>query len=234
VRLVVGCPLRERDWIVHKWFEAVDASCEAAGVDHDYVVVGNRMDQSVRTLARMCAGRGRDLTVLDTEEEDEYAEHRWDSRSRLERMASLRNELLSEVRQSAPDYFLSLDSDILVKGGTVSSLLEDIADERGFAAVSPKAYMAPGTGFPNYMLRRGGWSRRDADGFFQVDVIMAAKLMSPEAYAVDYRYHHIGEDVGWSLACAEAWLRLGWDGRLLTKHVMRREALLRADRRVGF
>jgi hypothetical protein len=67
-----------------------------------------------------------------------------------------------------------------------------------------------------------------------VDVIMAMKLMKPSAYWVDYRDHEQGEDVGWSIACQEQHLRLGWDGRVCSKHVMKPEQLDPIDARCGY
>jgi hypothetical protein len=63
---------------------------------------------------------------------------------------------------------------------------------------------------------------------------MAAKLMTPDAFRVDYEFDLQGEDVGWSRACARAGLTLGWEGRVISKHVLAPHLLTTRDPRVGF
>jgi hypothetical protein len=48
----------------------------------------------------------------------------------------------------------------------------------------------------------------------------ALKLLSPIAYAVDYELHPQGEDIGWSRACQLAGVKLGWDNRHVSSHIM--------------
>jgi hypothetical protein len=106
-----------------------------------------------------------------------------------------------------------------------------------FDAVGSRCYMtASGTRFPSWarLLPSGGLQRTDSDGTFAVDVIMALKLMNPAAYNVDYRFDPQGEDIGWSQACTEAGVRLGWDGRVVAKHVLAPHLLTPRDSRVGF
>jgi hypothetical protein len=63
---------------------------------------------------------------------------------------------------------------------------------------------------------------------------LAIKLMSPRAYNIDYRFHHQGEDIGWSVAATEKGLKLGWDGRICSKHVMAADQLQLVDPRCGY
>lgn len=94
-----------------------------------------------------------------------------------------------------------------------------------------------GTHAPSYaMMKRHstGLLRSDSTNVMPVDVIMAIKLMTPEAYNINYEMQRHGEDIGWSLACKTAGLKLGWDGRQANKHVMDVDALGEVDDRVGF
>ena len=48
------------------------------------------------------------------------------------------------------------------------------------------------------------------NGVHPTDAIMAAKLMRPKAYTIDYIYDTEGEDIGWSKACSRAGVFLGF------------------------
>jgi hypothetical protein len=64
----------------------------------------------------------------------------WGDTGRLQAMVGLRNQLLRRVRELAPDYFLSLDSDLLVAEDCLSELL---ASSAFGAAVGLRSYIGP-------------------------------------------------------------------------------------------
>jgi hypothetical protein len=124
-------------------------------------------------------------------------------------MISLRNTLLNRVREIQPEYFFSLDSDILLQNPmTIELLVSHIKD--GADAVSPLMFMTPfDIQFPsvmNWVDKPGDKARRLSQyplgTYFKADIIMAAKMMSKDVYNnVDYIFHSQGEDLGW---CANA------------------------------
>lgn len=220
------------------WFQHTEASCEAAGITPSYVFVGDKNDTTKDVILVECKRRNRAATYVEILEDlnEPEADHIWFA-PQVERMVNLRNILLEEVRVLAPDVFLSLDSDILLAPDTVRQLVETLTeDHRGFAAVGGKTYLGPGTDCVTWATwnRNGGLSRQDAQGIFPVDIIMAIKLMSPEAYNVDYKFEINGEDIGWSFNCRDAGLKLGWNGMTTNKHVMAKGEQLIVDPRVGF
>lgn len=229
MNLVVGCPVAHRQWVLPAWFGHVRSACAAAGVDPEFVFVCDPNDPSwdcireqapAATLVECVTTRGGDV-------------RRW-NQHRYRDMVSLRNRLLEAVQTLEPDAFLSLDSDILLHPDQVKFLLGDL--ER-FDAVGGRCYMtAHGTRFPSWgrLSRNGGLQRQDAAGVFDVDVIMAIKMMSPDAYWVPYALDLQGEDIGWSRSCRARGLRLGWDGRVVAKHVLAPHLLEPVDVRVGF
>jgi hypothetical protein len=155
--------------------------------------------------------------------------------ARYKHLASLRNRLLTRVREMSPELYLSLDSDLLLEP---EALLIAKAQVAAYAALGFKTYMTPqGINCTSHaqlvdnMLR----SREDAsEGCFPVDVIMAAKLMTEPAYWIDYDSHPQGEDVGWSAACHQNGLRLGWSADARAKHVMHKSLLDSIDPRLGW
>lgn len=229
MRLLVGCPVAYRDWVLPRWFDHVEEACALAGVAPEFVFVCDRRDPSWACI-EMLAPDARLVPCVTTRGGDKRV---WNPKRYVE-MASLRNELLRAVRDEKADAFLSLDSDILLHPLQVRMLLESL--ER-FDAVGGRCYMTKqGCKFPSYAMlsRSGGLRRPDARGVFEVDVIMAVKLMGRAAIEVHYQVDAQGEDIGWSKACREHGLRLGWDGRVGAKHVMAPHLLDQVDVRVGF
>lgn len=231
--LVVGCPVLRREWILEPWFEHVDRSAKLAGITPHFAFVGDLENDPSFGIIDRCTTRALLVHVQETRAVDRRD---WATASRYHRMVELRNLLLFAVRAMAPLAFLSLDSDILIHRDLLGRLLEDVLSD-SYDAVGGRCYMTPsGTSYPSWArLGRGdALQREDANGYFPVDVIMAIKMMSPAAYHIDYEHHLQGEDVGWSKAARRAGLRLGWDGSLVSKHVLAPELLHRVDPRVGF
>lgn len=177
------------------------------------------------------------IVPVDEERADprRQEKHQWGPKRYVE-MVLLRNGLLRAVRDLKPEVFFSLDSDILLHPDSLVSALDKMA-ERDYDAIGLKCYLDAGLSCPNYaMLRRNkdSISRSNSDGVLTVDVLMAAKLMSCSAYEIDYTWNINGEDIGWSKNCKDAGLKLGWDGTLVNKHVMRPKDLERIDVRCGY
>jgi hypothetical protein len=229
VNLIVGCPVSCREWILPTWFAHVERAAELAGVKPTYAFVVHPNDRT-RTCILLHAPAAIMIAPPFHRGNDE---RRWNG-PRYEQMVGLRNQLLSAVRKRHPDLFLSLDSDILLHPDQIKLMIECL--DR-FDAVGGRCYMtSSGTRFPSWgrLTRHGNLQRTDSDGTFPVDVIMACKLMTPAAYNVDYAFDLQGEDIGWSRAAAQAGVRLGWDGRVIAKHVLAPHLLTPRDPRVGF
>lgn len=220
--VLVGCPVLRREWIIQEWMRRADVSCERAGLEPSYLLVGDSRDPTMGKAALEAAILGRELdivNIVDTGLEHPH-EHAWANPENLHKMVYLRNVLLTRVRERSPHMFLSLDSDILLHEDHVTEMLETLIG--GFDAVGGKVYLG-GRHLPSWAnySQNTGLSRHDVDYVLRVDIIMALKLMMPAAYWVDYEYEKNGEDIGWSLACRDRGMRLGFDGRTASKHVMK-------------
>lgn len=231
--LLIGCPVSQRQWVLPDWFLHVREAARHAGLDYGFVFVGNpQLDSSFDVIFELA--ENDPCTVVRTEEPARTDVRKWLA-ERLALMADLRNRMLAEVRRQSPRLFLSLDSDVLVHPMTIANLRETVESNRA-AAVGGRCYMQSGTRYPSWARRgREGWVHgTDMQGVFEVDAIMAIKLMQPAAYHVDYVTHPWGEDVGWAEACAERKVRLMWDGRVVSKHVRDPEKLHQVDLRCGY
>lgn len=236
IPLLVGCPVYRRGWSLWDWFLNVEAASERIKIEPTYIfAVDPRDHESIDVIEQAVERLDRDVHVTWIEEPlDMPPDLRVWNADRYHRMVYLRNELLRIVRDLKPMLFLSLDSDIFIHDESLEHMIEGL--DR-FAAIGGKCYMTPdGTGFPSWMnFNSHGIERYDHDsGPVEVDVVMAMVLMQPAAYNIDYRWSSQGEDIGWSEACREAGLKLGWDGRITNKHVMIPSLAQAVDVRVGY
>lgn len=248
--LVIGAPARRREWIIEPYLEHVMEACGQAHVEPEFVFVVPKDDPTIDLIrSRMSepfAGGAKVDFILTDEEPAPHDKRTWGP-VRMRLMVDLRNRLLRRVRQLAPLAFLSLDTDILIAPGAIQAALEGLQCYRGtdvsgkpwqYDAVGMRTYMSIlGNQFPsqgqlvnNHLMNRTDWIK----GTHPADVIMAAKLMGPAAYKVDYEFHTEGEDVGWSVACARFGVKLGYCADAKAKHVMRPIDLTALDERVGF
>lgn len=238
--LAVGCPVRSRAWILDRWFQHTVDACDSAGVEATFVFAVDERDESFPIIDRW--SRHVDVEVTELHE-DGPADRNWNNRDRLEHMVDVRNRLLGLVRELGAGLFWSLDSDILVPPLALRSALNYLND-RGLDGVATLTWMVS-TGFewPNFgqwSPSHGGLLRFPARPGIQLpaQIIMAAKLLGPRAFGVDYRLQPIdpnaGEDIGWSLAAGAAGCQFGVDGSHPAKHVMGVDMLDAVDRRVGW
>lgn len=220
--LIVGCPVRKRDWVLRDWFSHADTSCKRAGFTPGYAFVVGEDDTESLDLIKHCTDiLGREVSVLKVGEPKREDRRSW-NRERYDHMASLRNQLFDLVKSFSPDLFLSLDSDILLHPDCVTNLHESMY-HRGFDVVGGKTYMTPsGRSAPSYgnLNSQGNILRPDGDGVFRVDVVMAIKLMKRRALDFKYGVHKKGEDLYISEQWRNGGLKLGWDGRLTNKHML--------------
>ena len=235
--LIIGCPVWHRDWIIEEWIDHAVLSAKYADITPTFLVVTDPRDPTCEKMVTICEQRRLNLKQIYVEENRAATDKRQWTYERFAHMVYLRNKLLKGVRRLKPDYFLSLDSDILLAPPTIEQLIES-QQEHQWDAVGGKCYMTTrGRQVPSYALFKRNSSslrRQDSNMVMRVHVIMAIKLMTPAAYNIDYAMDRHGEDIGWSMVARANGLKLGWDGRTINKHVMHSQMLGAVDERVGF
>lgn len=229
MRLLIGCPVARREWIIRQYLEHAAASAEKAGVEFEFLMVGGLGDPTfdvVDSLPQYAVAR----IYVDEPRALDYRD--WTKPGRLERMVELRNTMLQFVRLSDCDLFLSLDSDILLHEDTIANLI-DTQQERGWDAVGGYCYMSTTRSHPSYANLMGHAMRRpDIRGSVErCDVLMGIILMTRRAIGIDYEYSSKGEDIGWAMAARRRRLIFGVDARLVNRHVMRPVEINQADPR---
>lgn len=234
VSVIVGCPAAGRSWILQQWYDAVE-SARPRGLDLTYALSIPSWDTDSLDIASAWKG----VHVNVTEEERLHDGRSWGNKDRYYQMADLRNGLLRFVRQAKPDYYLSLDSDILLAPKALAEMIETL-ELNNADAVGGFTFLDP---IDRECTNLAQWHNRDAPSKFrrvtapgqhQVDVIMAIKLMGNMAYNINYEYHDYGEDFGWAIAARRARAKIFCDGRSPSKHVMSPKWLNIIDSRVGY
>ena len=233
MRLLIGGPVLRREWIIGSWFYHVFQSVKRLEETPEiaFVFIGGEGDPTFDTVQDICQDGALKAYVDYVDEPREEDIRSWED-PRLHRMVYLRNRLLESVRRLAPDFFLSLDSDVLLHPDCLRNLIES---SQGFDVVGGRCYMTRWTDAPsNMVFGKMVPTRHDVDYVVPVDVVMACKLMQPQAYQIDYKYDFRGEDLGIARNWKEAGLKVGYDGRVGNKHILDRENLNKFDERVGW
>jgi hypothetical protein len=204
-RVVVGCPIYNRAWILPRWF---DSLAKQDGYDIIPALVYTKgTDDTVKIIERE-KKRGRFKIILTEEHTGgtEAEDHDWSSPERVKTVADKRNKLIDLAIGADPDYFLSLDSDCLVPEGGIRSLEEVLSMKlkKGdpYSAVSPRVWIWDGA-IACMTYEKGILTlvSRKSHGVSEVDVpSMSACLMTKkllEDTAVRFGVFVEGEDFSW-------------------------------------
>lgn len=238
INLAIGCPIYKRDWIFPYWISCI----ENQNIDFSSTAFIFEVSQNdTKTIEMLIKYRNArpDIPefILDIKEDVPHFDHEEGTRtwsiSKYENMVNLRNSLLSKVRELNPNYFFSLDSDILLTNkNTIQLLIAHV--NSGADAVSPLMFMTPiDTMYPsvmNWINEPGGQAFRKESypfgEYFQSDVIMAAKMMSKNIYMnVNYSLHSQGEDLGWCGNAAKMGYKLYSASYIYAPHIMHKQML---------
>jgi hypothetical protein len=229
--LVIGCPIKDRAWVLPEWFAAL----EAQDVEHKIIVLYTPSDDDTIQILNDHGA----ITFPDTIAFDGYTPpgrpvheidgHVWGNLERYTYMATLRNELMALAYSMEADYFFSLDSDIILPPDGLQRLLSFAQTHPG--VIAPAVNMVPKGTVWNTMswdatLR--GSAMRYAEDFGsgkagRRDVVMAAMLLDRGAMeACAWAAHPQGEDVGFSLNAFNSQVPLWWVPEVRCRHRMKR------------
>jgi hypothetical protein len=233
MKLIIGCPMYKRSWILHHWIKSIISQSIPV---NDIGFIFEVSPDDTATIQALESWRKFDKRIpyfeIKIREDIPHFEHenngrQW-SMSKYVNMVSLRNSLLESVRKIQPEYYFSLDSDILLTNtNTIELLIAHI--KSGADAVNPLMFMTPfGTMYPSVMdwrldvpAKAFRKEKYELGHYFQSDVIMAAKMMSKDVYNnINYTLHEQGEDVGWSLECKKAGFKLYSASYIYAPHIM--------------
>lgn len=225
--IVVGCPVYERGWVLESWFDGV---AHLGDVTFCFVVTPGE-DDTEDIIRR----RATHYEIAYVTEGHHSTARDWANGARIATLAHCRNVLDDLVRQLDPDVFVSVDSDIILPANA-SDLLAPL--DR-YDVVAPLVFLGPSTITNAFADNRVHPLRRlqPQRGVAKADVVCAAKAVTRDVLAnrsVSYAQHRHGEELLWCRAVRDSGFDIGWNGDVRCKHVMSREALDRADQRIGW
>lgn len=238
--IIIGGPIYARAWILPYWFECIEKQ-DWPLHELGFIFEGSPYDGPTKKALFDWQSKHPEVGCFEyyTTFNEGHKRHgpagqrRW-SIERYKFMASLRNAVLDHVRVRKPERFFSLDSDILLEDPSTIRKLYELTATPGIHGAAPLMYMTPkGTRFPSVMTwvhKPGGYAKRMANypigTTFRADVIMAAKMMSPELYNnVNYEAHRQGEDLGWSANAAKKGYNLFSMSGTYAPHIMNEKML---------
>jgi hypothetical protein len=233
MKILLGCPIYKREWIIHHWIrDVLTQSVDISNIGFVFEVSPD--DTTIIEVLQIWKNISKEIPYFNIKVRDDipHFEHEENTRkwtiSKYENMVSLRNSLLQTAREVEPDFYFSLDSDILLENpNTLELLIAHI--KSGADAVSPLMFMTPIYDmYPSIMTWRNDGTNKalrqqsyPIGSYFQTDVIMAAKMMSKNVYQnVDYVVHEQGEDVGWSYECFKKDYKLFSASYIYAPHIM--------------
>ena len=100
MKLLIGCPVKNRAWIMEQWFDHVYRSCSKADIDPIFVFVSGRSSDRTDTIIknRVSSFAHIEKTLTYEVELPEGIDRSW-SHARIQSMVSIRNQLLKLVRE---------------------------------------------------------------------------------------------------------------------------------------
>lgn len=202
-KVLVGCPIFERAWVFADWMNALVAEHEAGDIDLAVALCLTKgKDETESMIDRATQKVGFTITTIPFSGGTEGNSHDWSQVERVQTVADKRNLLIDLARTISPDYYLSLDSDVIVPRGGIKALIETLQFE-GYDAACPRvwvwnAFYVAG----KYQQGRLAFLGRRDYGVQAVDVVTSsACLMSPKVFkekAIRYGVALRGKDFGWA------------------------------------
>lgn len=239
MKILIGLPVFKREWILPKWFEYIERQTVPLS-DLGFIFELGPHDEETHGILWDWQAAHPEVAVFDgvVRANEVHKAHDQDKRQwygpDFGRMATFRNNLLQRARNYAPERYFSLDSDILITNNRTLEALYDVTREPGTTA-SPLCYMTPlNADAPNMMSwvkEPGGRATRKLGDYpigttFEIDVSMAAVMMSPEVYNnVNYKPHFQGEDLGWSGEVARLGYKMYSVSNVYAPHIMQKQLL---------
>lgn len=235
MRLLISLPIYKRDWILPHWFAAIEKQdIDLSDIGFSFQVASMEEDPLTHELLLEWFSSHPQVQHFVLNNIDELSHRHHENGRRVwnveayNKMSMMRNALLETATSLQPDYYFSLDSDIILEDPQTLTKLMALAEPR--CAVSPLMYMKHyGVSYPSVMSwvdKPGGKAYRNLNAYkqgtnFNADIIMAAVMMSKEVYEnARYFPHPQGEDLGFAADCARFGFNLISAQTIYCPHIM--------------
>lgn len=223
-KVMIGCPVRNRAWILPRYLEHI-SRLEYPRDKLEYCFIINNCTDDTRQILEDFARKQSIPVKLVIADFQDKAGHTRGNYS-FNRLAWLRNILLSEFLKSSCGFLFSVDSDILVPPDVLSKLIEDECEIisalvcNGHQVGDKQIFNILNKSKDGTFIHLKEFPR---DRTFQVDCTGAAYLIKRkmiEDMGIRYSAEFGAEDIGFCEAAREKGIKIYCDGRLECIHVM--------------
>ena len=232
--IVIGCPLRNRQWILHEYLDAI--------YNLDYpkkeivlcFLINDSIDGSFNIISTFF-NRNRDKYADIVFSNLEYGADSCDRElgrtlEKFEHFALIRNkwvDLFKDVKKVS--HVFSVDSDVIVSKDALKKLLSNNKDICSLLVNNSTKERGYGKDITNLFKYNEQYSQYEnvriysKSDIFEVDVTGAAYLIKRKVLDdVEYKAHVLGEDFGFCLCAKELGYKVWCDTTLKAKHYMKK------------
>jgi glycosyltransferase involved in cell wall biosynthesis len=223
MKIVIGCPVKDRAWVIPDWLRAI----QDQEVDAEVEILCVASPSSDGTEQLILDGGGKLIMMKEhhyRRTKKDIDGHIWNMEM-YEFMSSIRNGLKNRAFSDfEADYFFSLDSDVILPKDGLAALLDYAQEHKG--VIAPAVNMVARGAAWNVMSwvdsGRPSMAHRPIQEpqAGRADVIMAAMLIPREAKSVRWEAHRQGEDIGYCIDAARNRVKLWWVPTVRTSHFM--------------
>lgn len=219
--IVVGCPVKERAWCLQRWFDSI------AEQDVELEIICLYSPSEDRTEEILLQNNAHVVhDYRPGRSPTEIHGHQWGHMEDYQYMAEIRNTLLEIVIDKYdPDYYFSLDSDILLPPNALTWMVDKM-ENSAHGVMAPALNMAVNSKAMNTMCWVDRYNPHMAHRPFTpntggyVDVVMAAMLLNRRGMEAQWVAHAQGEDIGFCLDAKSKSIPLWWEPSIQCEHLM--------------
>ncbi len=222
-KVMIGCPVRNRAWILPEYLRCLeeidypDAKKSYCFIINDCV---DETEQILEKFSKKWSGAVR-LVVANSKIRG-YRRGQYS----FQRLAHLRNLLLTQFLQSDCDHLFSIDSDILATANSLPDLINNDCDI--VSCLVCNGHQVGDSSLYNVLLKdhQDHYSYMQnipRDRLFRVDCTGAAYLIKRQVisqHGIRYSAFYGAEDIGFCEQATQQGLKIYCDGRLECPHVM--------------
>lgn len=226
---MVGCPVRNRAWILPRYLECL-LNLEHPGQELEFCFIINDCDDETPEILEQFVEQETGRVKLIYKNLGRTDRHIRGAYS-FARLAILRNCLIEAFLDSKCAYLFSVDSDILVPSDTLRRLIDDNCDIisapvcNGHELGDMSIYNVLARNSNGYLVHIRDFPR---DRIFPVDCTGAAYLLKRrvlEDPSIRYSSQMGAEDIGFCRAALDREFKIYCDGRLECVHTMREKRI---------
>lgn len=226
IKVMIGCPVRNRAWILPRYIESLQNLDYPEELIEYCFIINDSSDNSFNILSDFAGQTKQQVKILTKNFGDKKTLNEKRGIYSFFHLSILRNHLLNAFLKSKCDYLFSVDSDILVPPNSLKLLLMDNCDI--ISTLVPNGELLNDENLYNILnFTQGRWKHIrifSRDRIFKVDCTGAAYLIKREViekYELRYSSLYGAEDIGFCKDANSKGFDIYCDGRIECKHIMK-------------